>query len=220
MNKTELNETFEEKHRLFKQLKDANSEEGNKGMEDIKNQDIPAEVSIYQKEFEQTEELLKAENETYKAQISKASAEIDEVDRTLLSAKDYIASCEKRIKEYPDKIEKLKLRNESLLAEVNNIKLKIKSSREDEESTLLLRDTLIEEHENLKNEKAVLVRRINKMEKAVEEISSEREQKLPKLKKYDEMLKEAWNVFYETESRMEVSLKLWHGKTAHKLENT
>jgi len=187
-------------------------------MEDIKNQDIPAEVYIDEKEFEKTEELLKAENETYKAQISKASAEIDEVDRTILSAKDYIASCEKKIKEYPDKIEKLKLRNESLLAEVNNIKLKIKSSREDEESTLLLRNTLIEEHENLKNEKVVLIRRINKMGKAIEEISSEREQKLPKLKKYDEMLKEAWNVFHETESRMAVALKLRHGKTAHKLD--
>ena len=58
------------------------------------------------------------------------------------------------------------------------------------------------------------------MEKAIEEISSEREQKLPKLKKYDEMLKEAWNVFHETESRMEVSLKLRHGRTAHKSKDT
>ena len=202
-------------------------------MEEIKNQNIPEEASIDEKEFEKRryeqrdlnelkdrEKLLKAENETYKAQIKKLSAEIDDVDGSILSAKEYIESCEKRIKEYPDKIEKLKLRNDPLLAEVNNIKLKIKSSREDEESTLLLRDTLIEEHENLKNEKAVLVRRINKMEKAIEEISSEREQKLPKLKKYDEMLKEAWNVFHETESRMEVSLKLRHGRTAHKLEDT
>ena len=189
-------------------------------MEDIKNQYIPAEVSIYEKDFEQTEESLKAKNETYKAQINMASAEIDKIDRSILSAKEHIESCEKRIKEYPDKIEKLKLRNESLLAELNNIKLKIKSSREDEESTLLLRDTLIEEHENLKNEKAVLVRRINKMEKAIEEISSEREQKLPKLKKYDEMLKEAWNVFHETESRMELSLRLRQGRTGHKLEDT
>jgi len=189
-------------------------------MGDIKNQDIPAEVSINEKEFEKTEKLLKAENGTYKARINKLSAEIDEVNRSILSARGYIASCEKRIKEFPDKIEKLKLRNDSLLAELNNIKLKIKSSREDEESTLLLRDTLIEEHENLKNEKAVLVRRINKMEKAIEEISAERERKLPKLKKYDEMLKEAWNVFHETESRMEVSLKLRQGRTGHKLEDT
>ena len=189
-------------------------------MGDIKNQDIPAEVPINEKEFEKTEKLLKAENETYKARINKASAEIDEVDRSILSARDYIASCEKRIKEFSDKIDKLKLRNESLLAEVNNIKLKIKSSREDEDSTLLLRNTLMDEHKNLKNEKAVLVRRINKMEKAIEEISSERERKLPKLKKYDDMLKEAWNVFHETESRMGVSLKLRQRRTAHKSEDT
>lgn len=189
-------------------------------MEDIKNQYIPGEASIGHEDFENTEKHLEAENETYKARINKLSAEIDEVDRSILSARDYIASCEKRIKEYPDKIEKLKLRNESLLAEVNNLKLKIKSSREDEENTLLLRDTLIEEHENLKNEKSVLIRRINKMEKAIEEISFEREQKLPKLKKYDEMLREAWNGFHETESRMEVSLKLRHGRTGHKSERT
>jgi len=189
-------------------------------MGDIKNQDIPGEASIDHEEFEKTRKLLKAENETYKPQINKVSAEIDEVDSSILSAKEYITSCEKRIKEFSDKIDKLKLRNESLLAEVNNIKLKIKSSREDEDSTLLLRNTLMDEHKSLKNEKAVLVRRINKMEKAIEEISSERERKLPKLKKYDDMLKEAWNVFHETESRMKVSLILQQRRTAHKLEPT
>jgi len=64
--------------------------------------------------------------------------------------------------------------------------------------------------------KAVLVKRIDKMGKALNEILSERERKLPKLKKYDEMLRQARNVFYDTESRMEISLKLRHGRTACK----
>lgn len=202
-------------------------------MEDMKNQDIPEKGFIDDKKLEKTDyqqkslselkdinKLLEAENEAYKTKIKKLSQEIDEIDNSILSAKGYIESTEKRIKEYPDKIEKLKLRTESLLAELNNIMLKVKSCKEDENSTLLLRNTLMEEYEKLKNEKAVLFKRINKMERAIEKISSERDLKLPKLKKYDEMLKEAWNVFHETENRMDVSLKLQQRRTDSKSEHT
>jgi len=199
----------------------------------MKNQDIPEKGFVDDKKLEKTDyqqkslselkdinKLLEAENEAYKTKIKKLSQEIDEIDNSILSAKGYIESTEKRIKKYPDKIEKLKLRTESLLAELNNIMLKVKSCKEDENSTLLLRNTLMEEYEKLKNEKAVLFKRINKMERAIEKISSERELKLPKLKKYDEMLKEAWNVFHETENRMDVSLKLQQRRTDSKSEHT
>ena len=202
-------------------------------MDDIKDQDTPDGVSKDEKglenigyaqrppsELEDRRGLLISENETYKSRINKLKAEIDEAERIISSSKEYITSCEKRISEYPSKIDDLKSRNESLLAELNTIKLKVKTSREDEESTLLLRKTLMDEHEKLKNEKDVLIDRINKLEKALEEISSEREWKLPKLKKYDERLKEAWNVFHETESRMEVSLKLHQGRIASKSEHS
>ncbi len=167
-------------------------------------------------EFEDRIRLLRAENETYTNRIKSLSAEIDRIDSSVLSVRAHMEATEKKIGAYPDKIAKLESRSELLVAELNNIKLKIKSSGEDEESTQLLRNTLTEEYENLKNEKAVLVKRIYEMEKALNEILSERERKLPKLKKYDEMLRQARNVFYDTESRMEISLKLRHGRTASK----
>lgn len=200
-------------------------------MDDIKDQDTPDGVSKDEKglenkgydernliELDNRGNLLISENETYKSRINKLRAEIDEADTSISSAKEYITSCESRISEYPSKINNLKSRNESLFTELNTIKLKIKSLKGDEESTLLLRKSLMDEHENLKNEKHVLIDRINKLEKAIDEISSEREWKLPQLKRYDERLKDAWNLFHESESRMEVSLKLHQGRIAHKSE--
>jgi len=197
------------------------------------NQDIPEKELVDDNKLEKTDyqqknlseleaimKLLEAENEAYNTKIKKLSQEIDEIDSSISSTKEYIESCKKRIKECPDKIERLKLRTESLLAELNNIKLKVKSCKQDEDSTLLLRNTLMEEYEKLKTEKAVYVKRINEMERAIEKISSEGEQKLPKLKKYDEMLKEAWNVFQETESRMDVSLKLKQKRTIPESEHS
>ena len=198
-------------------------------MDDIKDQDIPDGVSKDEQglenkgydernmiELDDRGNQLISENETYKSRINKLQAEIDEAETSISSAKEYITSCERRISEYPSKINNLRSRNESLLAELNTIKLKVKSSKGDEESTLLLRKSLMDEHENLKNEKDVLIDRINKLEKAIDDILSEREWKLPKLKKYDERLKEAWNVFHEAESRMEVSLNLHQGRIASK----
>jgi len=202
-------------------------------MDDIKDQDTPDGVSKDEKgldnkgydernliELDDRRKLLTSENETYKSRINKLQAEIDEAETAISSGKEYITSCERRISEYPSKINNQKSRNESLLAELNTIKLKVKSLKGDEESTLLLRKSLMGEHENLKNEKDVLIDRINKLEKAIGEISSEREWKLPKLKEYDERLKEAWNVFHEAESRMEVSLKLHQGRIASKSEHS
>ncbi|KPA12853.1 hypothetical protein MHK_006926 [Candidatus Magnetomorum sp. HK-1] len=50
--------------------------------------------------------------------------------------------------------------------------------------------------------------RINLMRNAIKSIASEKDRKLPKLKQYDVMLKKAYTIFQETESRMELSLKL------------
>ena len=155
-------------------------------------------------------------NRTYANRISDLSAEIERIDNSLASVNKNIETTGKEIREYQGRIESLKSKSESLIAELNNIKLKVMSSREDEESTRLLRKTLTEEYENLKNERTVLVKRISKMENALDEISEQRERQLPKLKKYDGMLREARNVFYDAESRMEISMKLKQGRTTCK----
>lgn len=193
-----------------------------KGMENInKNQDVPDEAPGKDKdpanveseqrdahELEDIKQFLKAENKTYKADIERLAAKIDELDSSMVPAREHIVSFEERIAEYPNSIELLKSRNESLLAEVNRIKLKIKVSKEDKENVIMLRSTVAEEYASLKNEKAILVTRINAMEDAIRESSSERERKLPQLKEYDTMLRDTYNDFQEARSRMEVSIKL------------
>ena len=159
---------------------------------------------------------LSEENRTYATRISELSTKIERIDNSLESVGKNMETTGKKIREYQSRIESLKSKSELRVAELNNIKLKVMSSREDEESTQLLQKTLTEEYENLKNERTVLVKRIQKMETALDEISDQRERQLPKLKKYDGMLRKARNVFYDAESRMEVSMKLKQGRTSCK----
>ena len=186
-------------------------------MDDTKEKTIAPMPHVDQREMEEKKRLLAEENRAYVNRISELSAEIERVNSSLVSVNEDMETIGKRIREYPSRIEGLKSKSEILVAKLNSIKLKVMSTREDEESTRLLRKTLTEEYENLKNERTVLVKRINKMETALDEISDQRERQLPKLKKYDGMLREARNVFYDAESRMEVSLKLKQGKSACKL---
>ena len=159
---------------------------------------------------------LSEKNRTYATRISELSTEIERIDNSLESVDKHMETTGKKIREYQGRIESLKSQSELLVAELNNTKLKVMSSREDEESTRLLQKTLTEEYENLKDERTVLVKRIHKMENALDEISDQRERQLPKLKKYDGMLRKARNVFYDAESRMEVSMKLKQGRTSCK----
>ena len=159
---------------------------------------------------------LSEENRTYATRIGELSAETKRIDNSLESVSKNMGTTGEKIREYQGRIKNLKSKSGLVVAELNNIKLKVISSGEDEESTRLLRKTLTEEYENLKNERTVLVKRIHKMETALDEISDQRERQLPKLKKYDGMLRKARNVFYDAESRMEVSMKLKQGRTCHK----
>jgi len=186
-------------------------------MEHTQENNIALISHANQSEMEEKKRLLTEENSAYINRISELSVEIERVNSSLASINEDMETNEEKIREYPGRIEGLKSKSEILVAKLNSIKLKVMSSREDEESTRLLRKTLTEEYENLKNERTVLVKRIHKMETALDEISDQRERQLPKLKKYDGMLREARNVFYDAESRMEVSLKLKQGKSACKL---
>ncbi|MBW1675564.1 MAG: hypothetical protein JRF30_03335 [Deltaproteobacteria bacterium] len=191
-------------------------------MEDAKERhDVPEQVTIEDddhektmeegnelRELENVKELLGAENESYKKEIEKLTAEIEEINISVLSAGELRASYEERRKEYYGNIEKLKSENESLIGDISNIKLKIKADRDDEEAVLSLRDSLIDELNNMKNEKDLIVRRLDDLKKGIREICTDEERNLPHLKEYDEMLKKAYNVFKEVENRMEVSLKL------------
>ena len=168
-------------------------------------------------ELEEKRRRLKKENEASANRARELSSEIERIESAMAATREDMEATEKRIGEYPDKIERLKSKSEILVAKLNNIKLRVMRSEEDEESTRLLRKTLTEEYESLRSEKAVLMERNREMEEALDEISIERDKNLPRLKEYDGILRKARKVFYDIESRMEVSLKLKQGKIACKL---
>ncbi len=127
-----------------------------------------------------------------------------------------IDRCEKRSIQCSFQIDNLEAQNNDLTTQVNRSRQKLKSIKSDEESSLLLIGTLLEEFEDLTNEKNDLSKRIKTLQQVIEELNAERKQKLPRLKHYDAMLKDAWYELQETESKMDVSLKLSQRKSSYK----
>jgi len=107
-----------------------------------------------------------------------------------------------------DDIAKLTDTHDRLVDEINKIQSMKKATASDKENTDYLMDSLAEELDNFQTEKNMALDRIRKMKKAIENINLEKEKQLPKLKKYDVMLKRAHSLFQETKSRMDISLKL------------
>ena len=151
--------------------------------------------------------LLKL-NKKYKQEIDSLNEDIADVDRSIDFLRTAIDDNETRKAEAVNEIENIQFKHENLINEINKIQSMIKATSSDEENTLKLIETLADELDDLKNEKAIAIDRINKMKEAIHVISTEKERNLPKLKKYDTMLKKAYNIFQETESRMDLSLKL------------
>jgi hypothetical protein len=94
------------------------------------------------------------------------------------------------------------------MAEANNLHLQIKATREDQESSSNLKDSLKDELNDIQGEKTMVIKRLNDIKTGLEKISGDKDVKLPHLKGYDSVLKQTYNVFKETQNRMEVSLML------------
>ncbi len=148
------------------------------------------------------------------------SADIAKVEYSILNTGKDIELYETSEEEYLDKIQKLKTENDSLIARISQIKQNIKSLKSDEESTLLLMETLLEEYQGLMNDKTDLIKRIMTLHDVIENLNCERKEKVPKLKKYDTLLKNAFYELQETENSMDLSLKLWQRKSNYRPVNS
>ncbi|CAN2041315.1 Mad26 [Candidatus Magnetomoraceae bacterium gMMP-15] len=157
-------------------------------------------------DLENIRKRMEVQNQDYIRSIHQNKSEIEKIDRSLAQIKPAVENEEKRIKNLPEKNNKLKAQNQSLLNEINQIKLKTKAAHEDKDNTHKLKDTLLDELESIRNEKIMLIDRIAKMEELLKQLSEDKQQKLPHLRKYDHLLKKAYNVIRETENRMEISL--------------
>ncbi|HIJ58049.1 MAG TPA: hypothetical protein HPP41_00070 [Deltaproteobacteria bacterium] len=159
-------------------------------------------------ELQNTKIFLETENNRLRNQIEILTGELKGINIAMSSAEAYLVSYENRRKNCAENIEKLKSKRDVLMAEISNLHLKIKAAREDEESSSNLRERLKDELHDIKGEKALVLKRLNDIKTGLQQISSDRDVKLPYLKWYDEILKQAYNVFMETQNRMEVSLIL------------
>lgn len=159
-------------------------------------------------ELEKIKKLLVEENERCKNEIEDLTAEIKGIDIFVRSAEGQISSYDKRTKEHLGELEKLESKRESLFADISDIKLRIKADREDEKSVLALRNSLADELDDMKSDKAIIVERLNELKKGIREISGDEERRLPHLKDCDEMLRKAYHVVKKAETKMEIAIML------------
>jgi chromosome segregation ATPase len=159
-------------------------------------------------ELQNTRTFLEAENSRLKNKIEVLTAELEGINIAMSSAEAYMASCESKRKECAENLKELRAKRDVLTAEISDLRLTIKASREDKESTSNLTNMLKNELYHIEGEKTVLLKRLNDIKSGLEQISSDRDVKLPHLEWYDVMLKQIHNVFVETQNRMEVSLIL------------
>ncbi len=160
------------------------------------------------RELENMKTFLEVENGRLKTQIELLTGQLEGINIAISSTEASLVSLEKRVKRSSKNVEELESKRDLLMAEANNLHLQIKATREDQESSSNLKDSLKDELNDIQGEKAMVIKRLNDIKTGLQKISSDRDVKLPHLKGYESVLKQTCNVFKEVQNRMEVSLML------------
>ncbi len=160
------------------------------------------------RELENMKTFLEVENSRLKTQIELLTGQLEGINIAISSTEASLVSLEKRVKRSSKNVEDLESKRDLLMAEANNLHLQIKATREDQESSSNLKDSLKDELNDIQGEKTMVIKRLNDIKTGLEKISGDKDVKLPHLKGYDSVLKQTYNVFKETQNRMEVSLML------------
>jgi len=161
---------------------------------------------------------LQGLNESYNNKCEQLKAENLQLDQSIELISGSIQDNEQKKVASQDEISQLRSQNDQLIKEINKLQAMKKATAADLDNTNYLIDSLLEELETFRTEKSMALDRIQKMKKAIKDLTLDKERKLPKLKKYDAMLKKARGLFQETKSRMDISLKL--SKVLHSDEDT
>lgn len=160
------------------------------------------------RDLENTKKFLQEENKKYRDQIKVLTEELAGVDIAIAATEAYSAAYEERRRKFNENMEKLQARKEALTAEVSQLYGKIKAAREDEQSTAILIENMSQELEEIRNEKAIISKRLESVRAGIERISRDKETKLPYLQEYDGICRQIRTVLKDAQNRMEVSLKL------------
>lgn len=159
-------------------------------------------------ELKRTKLFLESENNRLKTQINHLSGELEGVEIAISAAQAYMESYESSRETCIANIEKLVDRKELLINEINALRIKLISMREDRESTTALNETLKNEFNEIIEEKSLVVKRLSAINRGLKEISVDKGQRLPNLRWYDAILKKIYIEFVEAQNRMEVSMAL------------
>jgi len=176
-------------------------------MTDDEHDEILNELREF-RELENMKLFLQTENAGLKSEIEFLTGELEGINIAISNAEKEMASSEVKTKKCSKSIEKLEIKRDLLIAEINDLHLQMNAVREDEESSSILEDSLQNELNDIMAERAVVIKRLNDIKTGLQKISGDREIKLPHLKGCDSTLKQIRNVLKETQNRMEVSLML------------
>jgi len=105
-------------------------------------------------------------------------------------------------------LKSLSAKRDLLMSEIDDLHLKIKVAKQDEEMSMRLIKTLTDDLLDIMTQKGIVNKKLDDIQSGIHKISSEKDLRVPQLKKYDSLLKDIRTRLMETQNRMEVSLML------------
>ena len=159
-------------------------------------------------DLENMKRFLEAENGKLRTLIDELTGELEGIEISISSAKAYVDSYEKRRESGIVDLKNLENKKIVLMKEIDDLHLKLKVAKHDEEISEKLIQTLKGELMEIKTQKGIITQRLFDIQSGIRNISSERALKVPHLKKYDSILKDLHKKLMETQNRMEVALML------------
>ena len=176
-------------------------------MADKEPQERPDELGAF-RDLENTKRFLEAENGRLRAQIDELTGELEGIEISISSAEAYMDSYEKRRENCVEDLKELDTKRDLLMREIDELYLKIKVAKQDEEMSAKLIETLKDELHDIKTHKGIVNKRLDDIQSGIREISSEKALRVPHVRKYDSTLKDLHKKLMEAQNRMEVSLML------------
>ena len=160
------------------------------------------------RELENMKAFLLMENGRLKSRIESLAGELEGINVAVSLVEADLALYETRITECSENIEMLDLQRNDLIEEISNLHLQLKAASEDEAASANLEMSLRDELAEIQGEREVVIKRLNDIKKGLQRISSHQSVTLPHLKGYKTTLKQIYNIFRESQNRMEVSRML------------
>ncbi|KJR42127.1 magnetosome protein Mad26 [Candidatus Magnetoovum chiemensis] len=184
-----------------------NQEEGQPKTTAKHNQEINAALREV-KTLKENKITLLEEKQQLLQKIQSLQLEIDGIDASIASAEIHINSKTNRITEHKTIVDNLRLKNNQIVEEINELKKKIKRVNEDIQNSKLLNTFIEHEKQTLETEKEILEKNLRYIEDGISEMANSKELCVPYLMRYDNILKNLYSAFKEVEIRMDVAVKL------------